>query len=309
MPVDPCFATLLADKRSELRAPPAHVSISEMRDGNKAYLVTAPRTPVHAVESQVIDGPAGPLALRLYRPAPTANLPVVVFCHGGGFVLGDLDTHDAMCQRIAHSSGCVVASVDYRRAPETRFPGPLEDCYSALRHIAENSASLRVDGDRLALCGDSAGGNLAAAAALRARAEGPALRHLAVLYPMIDPACDSASMHEFARGHLLARSAAQWAWQSYLSNPSDAVEPLAALLRADLAGLPTTTVAIAEFDPLRDEGLAFIARLEAAGVRVTARFYAGMVHGFAGLPHVTPTANVALDEMAGDLRAALLNDR
>lgn len=305
MPVDPCFATLLADKRSELRAPPAHVSIADMRDGNKAYLVTAPKTPVHAVADHTFDGPGGPLALRLYRPSAATNLPVVVFCHGGGFVLGDLDTHDSMCQRIAHSSGCAVASVDYRRAPETRFPGPLDDCYAALCHVAANAGSLQLDGTRLALCGDSAGANLAAAAALRAKAGGPAVRHLALFYPVIDPACDSASMQEFARGHLLARSAMQWAWDCYLSGPADAQNPLAALLQADLTGLPRTTVAIAEFDPLRDEGEAFVARLSAAGVHVTVRRYAGMVHGFAGLPQVTPTANAALDDVAADLRASM----
>lgn len=305
MPVDPCFATLLADKRSELRAPPAHVSIGDMRDGNKAYLVTATRTPVHSIEDIDIAGPGGPLTLRVYRPTAAAGLPVVVFCHGGGFVLGDLDTHDSMCQRIAHSSDCTVASVDYRRAPECRFPGPLEDCYAALRWIAANAASLQLDGDRLALCGDSAGGNLAIATALRARTDGPVVRHLAVFYPVIDPSCDTASMHEFARGHLLARSAMQWAWDSYLATPADAGNPLAAPLRADLHGLPSATVLVAECDPLRDEGEAFIARLQAAGVPVIARRYPGMVHGFAGLPQVTPTANEALDAVAGDLRDSL----
>jgi acetyl esterase len=305
MPVDPCFAALLADKRSELRAPPAHVSIDDMRDGNKAYLVTAPKTPVHSVEDRTFNGPGGPLALRLYRPSAAAKLPVVVFCHGGGFVLGDLDTHDSICHRIAHSSGCVVVSVDYRRAPETRFPGPLDDCYAALRWIAANAASLQVDGARLALCGDSAGANLAVATALRARVDGPAVLHLALIYPVVDPSCDTASMHEFARDHLLARSAMQWAWDSYLSGPADAENPLAALLRAELKGLPPTTVALAEFDPLRDEGEALVARLQAAGVRVITRRYAGMLHGFAGLPQVTPMANEALDEIAADLRAAL----
>jgi acetyl esterase len=305
MPVDPCFATLLADKRSELRAPPPHVSVADLRDGNKAYLVTAPRTPVHSIEDIAFAGPGGPLQLRLYRPTAALGLPVVVFCHGGGFVLGDMDTHDSMCQRIAHTSGCAVASVDYRRAPECRFPGPLEDCHAALRWIAANAAALQFDGDRLALCGDSAGGNLAIATALRARTDGPTVRHLAVFYPVIDPSCNSASMHEFARGHLLARSALHWAWDSYLTGPADAANPLAAPLRADLRGLPSTTVLVAECDPLRDEGEAFIAQLQAAGVPVTARRYPGMVHGFAGLPQVTPMANVALDDAAGDLREAL----
>ena len=173
MPVDPAFAALLADKRSELRAPPAHVTADVMRAGNKAYLVTAPKTPIHAVEDRVLPGPAGPLNVRIYRPASDGRLPVIVFCHGGGFVLGDLDTHDSICHRLAHSSGCAVIAVDYRRAPETRFPGAIDDCSAALRWIVEHAASLDVDGERLALCGDSAGGNLAAATALRAQSRRP----------------------------------------------------------------------------------------------------------------------------------------
>ena len=128
MPVDPVFAALLADKRSELRAPPAHVTADVMRAGNKAYLITAPKAPVHAVEDRAIPGPAGPLSIRIYRPTSDARLPVIVFCHGGGFVLGDLDTHDSICHRLAASSACAVVAVDYRRAPQTRFPGAIAGC-------------------------------------------------------------------------------------------------------------------------------------------------------------------------------------
>lgn len=302
MPVDPAFAELLADKRSELRAPPAHVTADDMRAGNKAYLITAPKTPIHAVDDRVIRGPAGPLRVRIYRPTSEARLPAIVFCHGGGFVLGDLDTHDSICHRLAYSSGCAVIAVDYRRAPETRFPGALDDCTAALRWIAAYAASLDVDGERLALCGDSAGGNLAAATALRARRYGPCVRHVALLYPMLDPACDTESMHAYGRGHLLARSGVQWSWSQYLGTADDAANPLVALLRADPAGLPMTSVVTAECDPLRDEGEAFAARLRAAGVEVIARRYAGMVHGFAGLPQITPVATQAIDAIAGDIR-------
>ena len=305
MPVDAAFAELLADKRSELRAPPAHVSAADMRAGNKAYLVTAPKTPIHAVEDRVLPGPAGPLLVRIYRPTSEAGLPAIVFCHGGGFVLGDLDTHDSICHRLAHSSGCAVIAVDYRRAPETRFPGALDDCTAALHWIVEHAASLGVDGKRIALCGDSAGGNLAAATALRARRGGPDVGHVALLYPMLDPACDSESMHAFGRGYLLARSGVQWSWSQYLGQPDDASNPLVALLHADLAGLPTTSVVTAERDPLRDEGEAFAERLRAAGVEVVARRYAGMVHGFAGLPQITPVATQAIDDLAGDIRRSL----
>ena len=305
MAVDAAFAELLADKRSELRAPPAHVSVDDMRAGNKAYLITAPKTPIHAVDDRVIPGPAGPLNVRVYRPTSETRLPAIVFCHGGGFVLGDLDTHASICHRLAHSSGCAVVAVDYRRAPETRFPGALDDCTAALRWIANHAADLGFDGRRFALCGDSAGGNLAAATALRARRDGPDVSHVALLYPMLDPGCDTESMHAYGRGYLLARSGVQWSWNQYLGTAEDAVNPLVALLQADLAGLPTTSVVTAECDPLRDEGEAFAERLRTAGVEVISRRYAGMVHGFAGLPQITPVATQAIDDLAGDIRRPL----
>jgi acetyl esterase len=305
MTVDPAFAALLADKRSELRAPPAHVAVDDMRAGNKAYLVTAPKTPIHAVDDGVIPGPAGPLNVRIYRPTSAARLPVIVFCHGGGFVFGDLDTHGSTCHRLAHSSGCAVVAVDYRRAPETRFPGALEDCTAALRWIAKHATDLDIDGQRIALCGDSAGGNLAAATAMRAKRDGPAVRHVALLYPMLDPACDTESMQTFGRGYLLARSGVQWSWSQYLGAADDVDNPLVALLQADLAGLPTTSVVTAECDPLRDEGEAFAEKLRAAGVNVVTRRYAGMVHGFAGLPQITPVATQAIDAIADDIRQSL----
>jgi acetyl esterase len=305
MPVDPAFTALLADRRSELRAPPAHVTADVMRAGNKAYLVTAPKTPIHAVEDRVLPGPAEPLLVRIYRPTSEPRLPVIAFFHGGGFVLGDLDTHDSICHRLAHSSGCTVIAVNYRRAPETRFPGAIDDCSAALHWIVAHAASLGVDGKRLALCGDSAGGNLAAATALRARRDGPSVRHVALLYPMVDPACATRSMHDFARGHLLARDGVQWAWSQYLSEPADATNPLVSLLHAEFADFPSTSVVTAECDPLRDEGEAFAAGLRAAGVEVIARRYAGMVHGFAGLPQITPVASRAIDDIAADIRKSL----
>ncbi len=305
MPVDPAFAALLADKRSELRAPPAHVTADVMRAVNKAYLITAPKVSVHAVEDRAVPGPAGPLNVRIYRPTGEHRLPVIVFCHGGGFVLGDLDTHDSICHRLAHGSGCVVIAVDYRRAPETRFPGAIDDCAAVLRWIEANAMDLDVDGERLALCGDSAGGNLAAATALRANRDGRPVRHLALLYPMVDPACDTASMHAFARGHLLARDGVQWSWSQYLSEPADATNPWVSLLHAEPAAFPPTSVVTAECDPLRDEGEGLAARLQSAGVTVIARRYAGMVHGFAALPQITPVAWQSIDDIAGDLRQSL----
>jgi acetyl esterase len=301
MPVDHCFAALLADKRSELRPPPPHVTLQDMRAANKAYLATTPRVEIHSVEDAVIDGIAGSLAVRLYRPTPERSLPATLFCHGGGFVLGDLDTHDSICHLLARSANRVVVSVDYRLAPETRFPGAAGDCYAALAWIVAQAGALGIDATRISLCGDSAGANLAFATAQLARSRGPTIHHLAMLYPMVDPACDTASMHEFSKGFLLSRAAVQWCWGLYLANTDDAANPLAVPLRAGMEGLPPTSVSTAECDPLRDEGEALAARLRTAGVPVVSRRYAGMVHGFAGLSHLTPVAARAIEDIAADI--------
>jgi acetyl esterase len=227
-----------------------------------------------------------------------------LFCHGGGFVLGDLDTHDSICHQLARSADRVVVSVDYRCAPETRFPGAVEDCYAALAWIAAQAGSLGVDATRLTVCGDSAGANLAIACAQLARARGPVVRHVGLLYPMVDPACDTASMHEFARGFLLSRAAVQWSWSMYLADPADVASPLASPLQGGLTGLPPVSVSTAEFDPLRDEGETLAATLRAAGVPVVSRRYAGMVHGFAGLAHITPVAVRAIEDLVVDIDTA-----
>jgi len=305
MPVDPCFEALLADQRSELRPPPPHVTLADMRAGNKAYLVATPKVPLHSVEDVSIAGVAGSLTVRVYRPSAEPGCPVTLFCHGGGFLLGDLDTHDSICHQLARSANRIVVSVDYRLAPESRFPGPVEDCYAALAWIADQADALGIDATRLTLCGDSAGANLAAATAQLARARGgPEVRHLALWYPMVDPACDTVSMRVYARGYLLSSAAVRWCWGLYLPHPQDAANPLASLLHADTQGWPPTSVSTAEFDPLRDEGEALAARLHAAGVPVVSRRYDGMVHGFAGLAHLTPMAVRAIEDVAADIAAA-----
>lgn len=301
MPVDPCFAELLADRRNELRPPSPRVSIGDLRQGAAAIMMQAPAPAIHAVETLAADGPSGSIALRLYRPMPKYDLPLTMFYHGGGFVLGSLDTHDALCREFALRSGSLVLSVDYRLAPETRFPGPLEDCHTALAWAASNAGRLGADSDRIALAGDSAGANLALATALLARTRGPTLNHLALIYPMADAVAETASNIEFARGHVLTKDAICWFWDSYLAADDDAVNPLASVLRANLSDLPPTTVVTAEFDPLRDEGEALASRLQAAGVPTVARRYLGMIHGFVGMSHLTPVAIRALDDVARDL--------
>ncbi len=301
---DPCFQALLADPRNELRPPSSRVSLADLRAGNKAFLTQAPAAPLHAVEPAATAAANG-IALRLYRPCADPTLPAVLFLHGGGFVLGDLDTHDAMCRTLAANSGAIVIAADYRRAPETPFPGPLEDCLQALQWMRTNAKRLGVDAHRIGVCGDSAGGNLAIATALQARDRHQPVQHLALLYPMIDPACTSASMQEFNAGFLLTPIALRWFWNSYLADPESVNDPRASVMQAALAGLPPTTLLTAEFDPLRDEGEAFAESLRAAGVNVAAKRYAGMIHGFAGMPQLTPAAALALEDIAAGMRAAL----
>jgi acetyl esterase len=305
MAPDSSFSALLGDRRNELRPLPMHM-LGDLRRGNRNFLMQASSPPIYDVENISVAAPNGSIAVRAYRPSNAANSPATLYCHGGGFVAGDLDTHDALCRLLALSSNSSVFSVEYRLAPECKFPGPVHDCHRVLAWLSENAATLNIDADRLAACGDSAGANLAVAAALLARESGPRLRFLGLIYPITDAGCDTASMREFASGYLLTRAAMQWFWSLYLADPADGSNPLASILRADLSRLPRTTVLTAQFDPLRDEGELFAERLRAAGVAVTVRRFDGMIHGFVGMPHVTPVAASAIEFLAANFRSALL---
>jgi acetyl esterase len=262
--------------------------------------------PIHAVTDLTVPGAAGTLRVRLYRPSAARDLPLIVYFHGGGFVICTLEMYDDTCRLLANYSGCAVASVDYRLAPETPFPGPLEDCFAALRNLAGRGAELGFDTTRVAVAGDSAGGNLATATAILARdRKGPALRCQGLIYPCVDPACNSPSQLAFAEGYMLSRAGMLWFWKQYLQSPVDAANPLAAPGKGDLRGLPPASLITAEYDPLRDEGEDYADRLRSAGVEVTGRRYLGMIHGFASMPYLTPMANHALADLGADLHAAL----
>ncbi|MBF8733675.1 alpha/beta hydrolase [Pseudomonas guariconensis] len=254
-----------------------------------------------------VRGAAGLLPARLYRPMAGEDLPLLVFFHGGGFVIGTLDTHDNLCRTLAVETRAVVVSVAYRLAPEARFPAAPEDCYAATRWLAEHAAELGVDASRLALAGDSAGGNLAIAVSRLARErQGPAIRHQCLFYPVTDAARDSASYRDFAEGYLLSRAMMGWFWAQYLEHPEQGADPLASPLRDDdLQGLPATTLLTAEHDPLRDEGEAFAERLQAAGVAVRVQRCDGMVHGFISMAPFVEAAARALQGAAADIRRAL----
>jgi acetyl esterase len=261
---------------------------------------------VAIVKDLEIPGPAGRIPVRVYRPSERAELPVLVYLHGGGWAICSLETHDASCRELANAADCVVVSVDYRLAPEHRFPAAPEDCYAALTWTARNAPSLGADSRRLAIGGDSAGGNLSAVVALMARdREGPRLCHQLLVYPVTDHSFDTDSYRENADAPILTREIMQGFWGLYLSRAEDGRHPYASPLRAeDLSGLPPAHVITAEYDPLRDEGEAYARRLSAAGVPVEQRRFDGMVHGFFGFGELIDLAREAVDDAARELRRA-----
>jgi acetyl esterase len=247
---------------------------------------------------------ADTVSVRLYAPAAAAPLPIVMYFHGGGWVLGDLNTHDTLCRRLSFAAGAMVVSVDYRRAPERPYPAALDDCFAATQYVAEHATELGGDAGRLLVAGDSAGANLAAAVALKARDEGrPAIHAQILIYPALEPRCDTPSYLAFAEGHGLTRAAMSWFWGQYLGEERETADAYAAPARAaSLAGLPPTHLLTAEADVLRDEGERFAARLKAAGVPTTSRRYDGMIHGFVHFAEPFDVSKQALADLAEVVR-------
>lgn len=261
-------------------------------------------TPVGSVTDRTIPGPAGEIPVRVYRPDGGGTPPIVVYYHGGGWTIGDLDTHDEDCRAMTANAGVVTMSVDYRLAPEHRYPAAADDAYAAATWASEHAAELGGDASRLVVAGDSAGGNLAAVTALRARdSGGPPLAHQVLIYPVTDVGQDTESYRENGEGFFLSAAHMRWYWGCYLG-PRDGTGPYASPLRAiNLGGLPPATVLTAECDPLRDEGNAYAERLRAAGVPVTMRCFPGMFHGFYGMPGLLDQATAAQQLVAAALRA------
>jgi acetyl esterase/lipase len=305
--LDPDFAVLLSQPHMQLVAPPPEVTPPMLRQLAKMFKPTGDLPPIASSRDIEIAGPAGRIAIRLYSPERLKPAPLILFFYGGGWVLGDLDSHEYLCRDLANGSGCTVAAVDYRLAPEVPFPGGLDDCYAALEFIAANAGDYGLDRTRIAVCGDSAGGNLAAAVVLKSRAQrGPPLRYQALMCPALDSGCDSSSMHANGIGYMLSRGMMQWFWKCYLAKPGDASNPLASpTWEANMSGLPPTTIVTAEFDPLRDDGDTYASRLRDAGVPVTTRRYLGMIHDFMAMPHITAVARRSIADTAGDIAAAL----
>jgi len=305
MPLDPQAQQVL-EQIAALGFPPPH-QVSPVRARLNAQARPRPAGPqVAQVEQRAIPGPGPDIPVRIYTPAGTGPFPILLWFHGGGWVVGDLDSADPTARHLAVGAGCVVVSVDYRLAPETKFPGPADDCYTATQWAVQQATALNGDPERIAVGGDSAGGNLAAAVALMARdRRGPALAFQLLVYPVTHCHYTTPSYHSYATGHGLTRDSMRWYWEQYLRDAADAQNPYAApLVATDLSGLPPALVITAECDPLCDEGKAYAGRLQEAGVPTTYSCYDGMMHGFFGMSAALEKGKRAVAEASTALRNA-----
>ncbi|RXK46644.1 alpha/beta hydrolase [Halorientalis pallida] len=290
-PVPPTYAVSVEEARNQLEA------MAAMRGGGED---------VATVENFEIQGPDGALPVRLYQPDGDGPHPVLVYFHGGGFVIGSLETHDALCRSITNAADCAVLSVDYRLAPEHPFPAAVEDAYAAVEWVAEHGDHVDADTDRIAVGGDSAGANLAAATTLAVQDRGgPELAHQVLIYPAVSsPVLDADfdSYEENAEGYFLETESMEWFVDQYIQDEIHLRnEYFAPLLADDLSGVPPASILTAEFDPLRDEGTVYADRLEDAGVDVTLDHYEDMIHGFATMVGVVDAADDAIGSIAADL--------
>ncbi len=305
MPIDPSFAELLSDPRNTVRPPPAHVPMDKVRQAADGAMAQGELPELHSITDTHVSLEDRDIPIRHYRPADKDALPAIVFCHGGGFVWGSIDTHDGICRRLAAQTGAAVISVGYRLAPKTRFPGPVEDVFGVLQEISRSADALAIDPEAIALCADSAGAAICVSVTALAARAGLQLRHLGLFYPALDPSCNSPSQHEFSEGPLLTKAAMEWFWSSYLGayeGHSDIPLPHDI---PDFSVLPQTTIVTAEFDPLRDEGADFFNRLKDAGVDARLTCHSGMIHGFLSLPTTSPRNEAAFQKVCTRLREAL----
>jgi acetyl esterase len=262
---------------------------------------------VASVKDGVLSGPHGPIPFRRYWPAAVNEnpIPTLVYYHGGGFVIGNLETHDSTCRRLANKSRCQVIAIDYRMAPEHPFPVPVEDALAAFRHIRDNALAFDTLRERIAVGGDSAGGNLAAVVCQQTRLAGektPAFQML--IYPATDSTTMTESRRTLAEGYMLTTELMDWFWQHYVPAGTDLGDlRLSPLLAKDLAGLPPAYVLTAGYDPLKDEGQAYADRLRKAGVKVTSAYFPGTIHGFFSMTRFLKQGLVANDEAAGVMAA------
>jgi len=299
MPLNPILAEVIS-QMAEANAPALHeMSPSEGRDMYRAMNTENTRDAVTSVKDELADQ----IPIRIYNPGNGEVLPCLVYFHGGGWVIGDLETHDHVCRRLANLANCIVVAVDYRLAPEHPYPAPMDDCYTALKWVAHNADRLNINPTKIAVGGDSAGANLSAVMAIRSRDEnGPEICHQLLMYPVTDANFDTASYQENGEGYMLTKAGMEWFWHHYIGNDTDPTLTYVSPIRAaDLSQLPAATVITAEFDPLRDEGEAYAERLKDAGNQVTAKRYDGVVHGFFTMADLLEEARDAFEFTANEL--------
>ncbi|MEU8242574.1 alpha/beta hydrolase [Actinoplanes missouriensis] len=304
--LEPAALRFVAD-RSPLRhgVDEGRRELSAMQSGD------VPRPEAAVTDLDVGGGPSGTVSIRIVRPAGDGALPAVLYIHGAGWVFGDAGTHDRLVRELAHRSGAAVVFVNYSRSPEAHYPVAIEECYAVLEWIAAHGAAHDLDPERIAVAGDSVGGNMSAAVTLMAKQRsGPELAAQLLFYPVTDASFDTGSYHEFAQGYWLRRDSMQWYWNQYTTDERARAEITASPLRAtpgQLAGLPPALVILAEADVLRDEGEAYAGKLRAAGVPVTAVRYQGIVHDFVMVDALrdTDAARAALSQAGRFLREAL----
>ena len=305
MPLDPQVEKVLKDTAALGLPDYQDLSPAEARKQMRYYSpAVQAELSVKKVVDRQIPGPAGDFPIRLYYPAGDAPFPTVVYFHGGGWVIGDLETHHAFCHALAKTSGCLVVAADYRLAPEHRYPAAVEDAYAATKWVVENPKHIQADPDRLAVCGDSAGGHLAAVVSMMARdRKGPRIDLQVLIYPITDYNFDTPSYIENKDGLNLTRDLMKWFWNHFMNDESEADDPYVCPLRAkNFADLPPALILTAGYDPLRDEGEAYGQKLQKAGVKVTLTRYSGMIHAFIRMTAQLDKANEALGEVSGTLR-------
>ena len=309
MPLHP-QAQAFIDTLDALQRPPiSELTVAAAREGLKGLLPPSDEAVGAIDEFDIPGGDGQPVRARAYTPrdAREGPLPLLVWLHGGGWVAGDLDHHDATCRALANASGCKIVAIDYRLAPEHKFPAGLQDCHAAIRWLAAHGGDLGIDPRRIAIAGDSAGGNLAAAVTLMARDRGgPSLAFQLLVYPVTHHAFDTPSYRQYGDGYLLTAEGMRWHWNHYLPDAAAGLDPLASpLLAPDLRGLPPALVIVAECDPLRDESEAYARRLAAAGVPVECKRYDGMLHAFFTLGQVFDDGRAAVAHAGEAVRRAL----
>jgi acetyl esterase len=311
MPLDPQVKAFL-DQASAMPRPKMWDMPLSMSRHSFAQMMTmmGPHdVPVGKIQNIAIPGPGGDIRARVYAPIAggSESLPAMVFFHGGGFVVGDLDTHDGLCRLIAHEGGFVVVAVDYRLAPENKWPAPLDDAIAATRWIFANAPSLGIDAGRIAIGGDSAGGHLAACVTQAIKASGGLkLAFQLLLFPGTEFTTDTGSMNRYAVGYLMEKQTIEWFYSQVLPDDADRLSPkVSPLLSKDFSGLPPAYIMLGGYDPLHDEGLAYADKLKAAGVKVTVADYSDMVHCFIYLQSVLPQAHDAMAKAAEAVAQAL----